>query len=432
MAVIKYLFTLLALAILFIIIYIPYAIIDKQPLLVSPNQLNANSLNKAKQLTRSIRTSLEGPQQNRIIRINFTQLEALLALASHTFKPISTRVNDLGNAVLLSATIKLPASTYINIQTEFSDDFMSSVSSYSRIGSLEFSNSSVATVIKYALALFLNNAEQHTITHMIDKITLENKTIAIKINPSFDITQLNAIFQSKADKALKIVSASKGDINKEVLHYLAFLHRLEEHSIQHRSVSLYSITSPLFAEATIRSQQAKAQKENKAAIIALALFVSDSNLRRVLTTAFQLPRNLKTSKLSFTLHGRGDLVLHFIYSAVINIIIDNHVSFALGELKEISDSGRGGSGFSFVDLLADRAGTQFSSIAIDSHSGAIKLQQSMSLINSESDFFPSIKGLAEGLSEKRFAKIYHHKDSASYQAMLKDIDRRINALAIYH
>jgi hypothetical protein len=56
------------------------------------------------------------------------------------------------------------------------------------------------------------------------------------------------------------------------------------------------------------------------------------------------------------LGGRQDLRLHFIVSLGIKVIADSGISFAAGEFKELLDALSGGSGFSFADLAADRAG----------------------------------------------------------------------------
>ena len=51
-------------------------------------------------------------------------------------------------------------------------------------------------------------------------------------------------------------------------------------------------------------------------------------------------------------------------SAGIKLIADSGISFAAGEFKELLDALSGGSGFSFADLAADRAGTHFAKMAV--------------------------------------------------------------------
>ena len=57
-----------------------------------------------------------------------------------------------------------------------------------------------------------------------------------------------------------------------------------------------------------------------------------------------------------TLSGRGDLSLHFLYSVILEQVGKENIGLSIGELKELLDSNEGGSGFSFADLAADKAG----------------------------------------------------------------------------
>ncbi|MBU2277746.1 MAG: hypothetical protein KKB45_03000, partial [Gammaproteobacteria bacterium] len=128
---------------------------------------------------------------------------------------------------------------------------------------------------------------------------------------------------------------------------------------------------------------------------------------------------------------RPDLQQHFIYSATIQVLTNKNVSNTVGEAKELLDSIKGGSGFSFVDLLADRAGVRFAQIAIGSASSAAALQQFFSQELTEADLFPSKSRLPEGLSQQTFEQEYQSVDSVNYQKILQDIDQRLDALPLY-
>ena len=69
------------------------------------------------------------------------------------------------------------------------------------------------------------------------------------------------------------------------------------------------------------------------------------------------------------LAGRRDLLQQFIVSAGLRVLAENGVPMAIGEFKELLDSRSGGSGFSFVDLAADRAGLRFADYVIEHSSG---------------------------------------------------------------
>ena len=68
--------------------------------------------------------------------------------------------------------------------------------------------------------------------------------------------------------------------------------------------------------------------------------------------------------LIVTLQQRWDYPLHFLISALVAAEAGTPLADAVGLWKELTDARRGGSGFSFEDLAADRAGTRFGELAI--------------------------------------------------------------------
>ena len=141
--------------------------------------------------------------------------------------------------------------------------------------------------------------------------------------------------------------------------------------------------------------------------------------------------NYLTTPPEVVLAGRRDLMLHFIYSATIQILSSKSLSLSIGELKEISDLDSGGSGFSFADLAADRAGIQFITMAMDKNGGAEHLQTFLVKASSENSFFPDIFGLEEQLSLSEFEIEYQDTDSEAFKLTVNEIDRRIRLLPLY-
>jgi uncharacterized protein YfiM (DUF2279 family) len=131
-----------------------------------------------------------------------------------------------------------------------------------------------------------------------------------------------------------------------------------------------------------------------------------------------------------TVAGRRDLALHFLISAVFSANRDSDLGDALGEMKELSDALPGGSGFSFVDLAADRAGLRLGQLLADPNLTA-ETQARLSRAR-PGDLFPArALGLEEGLSEAEFERRFGALDSAQYEAAVERIDRALDALPIY-
>ena len=95
------------------------------------------------------------------------------------------------------------------------------------------------------------------------------------------------------------------------------------------------------------------------------------SLERILPEAAVWPQ---PARQTVTLDGRDDFAKHFMVSAAIAAYADTALSDAIGLYKEIEDS-RIGSGFSFNDIAADRAGTKFGEKAVVSEASAQQLQR---------------------------------------------------------
>ena len=134
-------------------------------------------------------------------------------------------------------------------------------------------------------------------------------------------------------------------------------------------------------------------------------------------------------RLSVRIYRREDLVQHFVNSALIAATGGEALAQTFGLGKEIDDS-RGGSGFSFVDLLADKAGTRFGQGASASRDSAIAVQRFASATPSQGAWIPNPEGLLENLTEKVFKQRYGGVDGAGYRVVLGDIETRLANLPL--
>ena len=194
--------------------------------------------------------------------------------------------------------------------------------------------------------------------------------------------------------------------------------------------SLAALISPVFALAAERSRAAgvpSAADENRAAILALTLYVNGWSPAMFSAEAKEwdppVPREV-------VLRGRRDLAQHFIVSAVIAAAAGSPVAAAAGLYKELSDA-RDGSGFSFSDLAADRAGERFGTFATQSDASARELQSRLTPGVAEPDFMPDVSGLVDNLSEAEFKSQFGAVGSPAYNDVMNDIARRVQTLPLF-
>jgi uncharacterized protein YfiM (DUF2279 family) len=130
------------------------------------------------------------------------------------------------------------------------------------------------------------------------------------------------------------------------------------------------------------------------------------------------------------LAGRLDLARHLTLSVALTYLADSHTARAIGEFKELDDSRRGGSGFSFADIAADRAGVRLAHAAMaDAASARVLIDK---LANVDALLPPAlIRDLPEGLSEEAFAGQYRDIASPAYRDLVARIDTALETLPIY-
>lgn len=189
------------------------------------------------------------------------------------------------------------------------------------------------------------------------------------------------------------------------------------------SVPLAGLLPPMFELARVRAaalggDDQVAAQENRAALIALALYATGQSPARFVQDAHQWAHPVPHAVV---LRGREDFSMHFLVSAVLAAEGGGRLADAIGLYKEISDS-RGGSGFSFNDIAADRAGTRFGQIAVRD---PLRLQAELSKGLTDEDFMPGVADLPEFLSEAEFKATYGGVGAPAYERMKAEIERRV-------
>jgi hypothetical protein len=189
-------------------------------------------------------------------------------------------------------------------------------------------------------------------------------------------------------------------------------------------VSMTQLLAPVFTLARARSTDAEsAARENRAALLALAFLVNGRGLSAILPAAREWPQ---PQPLAVTLAGRRDTPQHYLVSATLAAEGGGPLADAIGLYKEVQDS-RGGSGFSFNDLAADRAGTRLGQLAVRQPQ---LLQARLAQPLAEADLLPSVADLPEGLPEPEFRRRYGGIDAPAYRRLTDEIEARLDRLPL--
>lgn len=182
------------------------------------------------------------------------------------------------------------------------------------------------------------------------------------------------------------------------------------------------VLGELFTLARQRSAPGDAVAENRALLIALAESANGTRLG--------LPGAGHLHLRGLSLAGRGDYVQHFTLSAALAAIAGEELADRAGLYKEVRDT-RGGSGFSFSDLAADRAGARFGVRATASDADARQVQQLLAGSHDTAPYIPEIGDLPEFLPGAVFQGRYGGVGGDGYERLLEKIDQRIADLPVH-
>ena len=166
-------------------------------------------------------------------------------------------------------------------------------------------------------------------------------------------------------------------------------------------------------------------EDNRAVLIALAMVTVSPKVARLIGDPAEFQKACGRIEGQVLLLERADLAKHWALSAALSATFGVHATAIAGTWKEIADSGPKGSGFSYVDLAADRAGTRVGERA----SSPAHAAQTADWLRGATDtrLLPiATLALAEGMSEADFIRRYRSINSAAYGAALARIDRALD------
>ncbi|MGK2951514.1 MAG: hypothetical protein ACSLEZ_03890 [Thiobacillus sp.] len=185
------------------------------------------------------------------------------------------------------------------------------------------------------------------------------------------------------------------------------------------TVPLAEVIAPLFGFAqTIDGDEAE---ENRAALTALAAYLSGISLPKLLES--DSPSIRRAPPVLLSLHWRRDFAEHFVISAALTVNGGSRLANAIGLIKEEEDANKG-SGFSFTDLAANRAGVKLGERATGE--AAARVQQRLADARSDVDLAPDFRDLPEFMPQAEFDRRYGPIGSSRYLKIIDRIDAQLD------
>jgi len=409
---------------------------DSYALVEETEKLDSNNVIKAKQTAKQFYQELmnpASPTQRSEITISEDEINSIIALAMRGIEGLKGRMNVTPIGIKGAFTFHTPINpfgNYINLTATVSPSTQGLSINEAAIGGLELPGKLVLSSIERLLNRLLSgNATGTALVKSIESIQVKGTALSLVYHPVPDLQKI--IDESKTQ--LKNIRDDLELLGDPAITKLYYQQLCEFHSqisgFGNVSLGYYLSSALSFAKQRTLISEMPAE-ENRAAILALTIFLGSTQFNSIIGAidkeTFQ---SCPAADKHIVLANRNDLRLHFIFSSALKIISDSGTSFAIGEFKELLDSQQGGSGFSFADLAADRAGIYFAEQALD-NAGAQRIQQMASKLTDEKLFFPSISELPEGIPQHVF-EARGGIEGDYYKGQLITINQRINNLSLY-
>jgi len=358
-----------------------------------------------------------------------------MTLVGRGAKSFAGRARVTTGKMIVNVSVRLPAiplGGYLNLRGELLPDERGLNINLVKVGKFGFHRPLAMAMLKGLLNLGLGNSEGSALMASVQSLSLTRNTVTVNLR---SVPQLKERLKRLQASLVRMSEFSRGEAPWDKLLVGNYYGLLLETGRNFKGVpppSLAAYLGPLFLLARERSAAGDPVRENSAALLALAIYLGDPRFDKLAGLNLK-PELLGRSAYSKGAHlgGRQDLRLHFVISAGLKLLTDQGVSTAIGEFKELLDAGRGGCGFSFVDLAADRAGIRFAEAATDPGGGALRLQRLLAGNPTEQLFFPIVADLPENIPQEQFEQLYKGVDSAKYNSMVREIDRRIDSCPAY-
>lgn len=393
---------------------------------ISRNQtLSADDVKGAKRVANNLFQKLSSQQANLSLTISPYELNSLAALASH-LTPKTEFVFNLSQPVVLMNVSTLME--YSDLRKYFNVSCLAVFDGWEvgfndcSVGKVPLPNFLIKFIIEQALNFSLGEQQSAHLVATLNKATVTQKGLEVNLESGIAFKQQ---FKGAIGKVTSLTTfwSDNQEVNPESLQ--VYIEELNKNSGS--GWSLNNSIQVAFNMAERRSVIHDPVQENTAAIWALALTNGSKQLLRF-TTITDL--KVQPVQSNSTLQGRRDLAQHFLYSAVLQQLGESSVALSIGQLKEMMDSD-GGTGFSFVDMTANKAGMQLSNFATSNEENARFIQSKLKQCVKESCYMPSTADMQEGLGIDTFEQKYNSVSDEKYQKIERAIDQRISSLSIY-
>jgi hypothetical protein len=361
---------------------------------------DAAAMIKMRDIARNLRDGA-GKEQPTLVTLPWADASTAAALAGRTARLEHVAVTGDETEATLYASIPLPLGLWVNVEGYAEANPHGFPNLSGKIGRIP--------IPAFMTSWIISGAEAYLHWKGVDVPARDGVVHEFSLSSDGVTTQIRLPKDKKLYRTINDVRAAGVDADAVVRHYC----RIAKDHAANPSALVSTYVNRTFADVSTAD-------EAKAAFVALAMLVVSPDVAMLAGDIKAAVKPCLIPAIDVTLLGRQDLAKHWVLSAALAATMGEDMSEAMGTWKEVADSGAGGTGFSFVDLAADRSGIAFAR-ALQNGEEDTTLQRLRAA--TDQDLLPAAAlQLGEGMTETQFQALYQNIDSAEYQAMVGKVD----------
>lgn len=395
--------------------------ISTEPQVPPPTPPDARNVDLARGVVRQVAGDENVAGKRQVIMLRQPELDGLSALVSQVMAPIrvDARLVTAGPraadrpALVARLSRSLPLGAWLNIEARVHSegDGRALPVVRARIGHLP--------VPAWLTRIVMTHAWSMVHADSADAKTLEETLPLVRIGPEAARVVLIHPGRSAALAGLARLGGNATDPRWVARAYCALT--------LHDDADLAAIVRRAWS--LPRPSQLAIVDQNRGLMMAVAMRTIPEYRDRLAGAALPLVARCTNPDQTVTLAGRNDLAKHWAMSAALGVSLGGSVAQSLGAFKELSDSLKGGSGFSFVDLAADRSGERFARAAAHPQLARF-VQTRLAAVTQDQLLAREALSKPEGLDAALFEQTYSNIDSPEYRRALAAIDRLLDNVGV--
>jgi hypothetical protein len=391
---------------------LPWLLLDDAPAIEPPGEFRRTDLAWVKSLFQKHDPRRQTPDMIHSIQLDEAELNRLLNYAVELRRVSGIAAELTPGMATLTATLAVPHNPfgdYLNLTAEVAEVPGGIRIQSLQLGSLPLPGALADWTARLAHRWLRRDETYATLADAVSQVNFDENqaTLDYRWRPEL-LTRLER-------KSAELLIAPEDQAR--MLAYAEQLDALLQPHARGSTVPLVNVMPRLFAHS-----RGEAAEENRAALTALAAYLSGISLPKLLEGDGRSIR--RAPRVLLSLHGRRDFAEHFVISAALAVNGGSRLANAIGLIKEEEDADKG-SGFSFTDLAANRAGVRLGERATGE--SAAQVRQRVAGARTDADLLPDFRDLPEFMPQAEFERRFGPVGGPRYQKVIDRIDARLAA-----